>query len=573
MRKQAYRTLSGSTSTVTRRRSSGLAPSAANSASRIGRRCAPLQEQLRAMLPAQAHHRRRCGAEHLKPGPAAQQARERARVGHRPLQRTPPHHGVDHRHGGRIVKLAAVADLRVEERLVGLQARVADAVMLGIEGLDDRLPRPVAAPGAARDLRQELEGTLRGAEVRQGQPDVGGDHAHEGHVREVMALGDHLRPDEDVDVAAGEAVEEGRGGAAAADRVTIETRDRHARVALDHLLLDALGPESDRLEVGSGAVAARPWTADAVVAVVAAHSPCRAVQGERHAAVRALQGPPALPAEERRREPAAIQQQQRLLPAGERLGEGVPQSPAEHDVRPLGRRLRAHVHHSHRRERALVHARRHHDVHVAPGSGVVVGLHRRGGGSEHDERAGLPPPDDRDVPRVGTAGSRPACTTRRAPRRRRSGRAPRGERRRRTGCRRRRPPPRGGCGAIGRAARRSTARCAAPRPARRAPAGRSPPRPASARSRAPTPAPAGRSRRRRGPSADRPRSCRSRSPRAAAPSGIARPRPAAAAPQGPGAGRASARGESPRPPPTHRTRGRRPRSRRRTRVPRAARPA
>ena len=60
--------------------------------------------------------------------------------------------------------------------------------------------RPVAAPGADRHLGQELEGAFARPEVGQPEHGVGGDDPGQRDVGEVQSLGDHLRPDQDVDL-------------------------------------------------------------------------------------------------------------------------------------------------------------------------------------------------------------------------------------------------------------------------------------------------------------------------------------------------------------------------------------
>ena len=90
--------------------------------------------------------------------------------------------------------------------------------------LENDLSRDVSAAGAAGDLREKLEGPLRGAEVRETQADVGVDHAHERDSREVVSFGDHLRADEDVGLAGLEAGEDARHRAATPRGVTIAAR-------------------------------------------------------------------------------------------------------------------------------------------------------------------------------------------------------------------------------------------------------------------------------------------------------------------------------------------------------------
>jgi hypothetical protein len=70
--------------------------------------------------------------------------------------------------------------------------------------LDDDLALDISAPGAARNLRQQLERPLARAKVRDVQALVRIDDADQRHIREVQALGDHLRSDEDVGFAKAE---------------------------------------------------------------------------------------------------------------------------------------------------------------------------------------------------------------------------------------------------------------------------------------------------------------------------------------------------------------------------------
>ena len=74
--------------------------------------------------------------------------------------------------------------------------------MIGLVGLDDREARPLAATGPADGLGEELVRPLGGALVGQVEGDVRRDDADERDVRDVEALRDEARPDEDVEPAA-----------------------------------------------------------------------------------------------------------------------------------------------------------------------------------------------------------------------------------------------------------------------------------------------------------------------------------------------------------------------------------
>ena len=92
-------------------------------------------------------------------------------------------------------------------------------------GLDDDLARQVAATGAAGDLGEELEGALAGAEVGGVEREVGIEDADEGDVREVESLGDHLGPEEDLDLLGAEVAQGVAEGVLAAGGVGVESGD------------------------------------------------------------------------------------------------------------------------------------------------------------------------------------------------------------------------------------------------------------------------------------------------------------------------------------------------------------
>ena len=183
------------------RRHAGDAPGAV--AWRIAARSRALQQHLRRGA------RRAAAPAAPAPGRARRSVRRRSRAASRDQQR-----GVLHRHRQRLVArktmlisdeptadspCAAELHLALEERLVVLRARQADRVVVGMQRLDSASPRALAAAGAAGDLGQQLERALRGAEVGEAQADVGDDHADQRDLREVVALGDHLRADQHVE--------------------------------------------------------------------------------------------------------------------------------------------------------------------------------------------------------------------------------------------------------------------------------------------------------------------------------------------------------------------------------------
>ena len=79
--------------------------------------------------------------------------------------------------------------------------------MLGLVRLQEAEAAAGFAAGAADDLMQKLEGALGGARIAVAEAEIGIDDADEIELREMMALGDELGADDDVEAALGDVVE------------------------------------------------------------------------------------------------------------------------------------------------------------------------------------------------------------------------------------------------------------------------------------------------------------------------------------------------------------------------------
>ena len=123
---------------------------------------------------------------------------------HRILEGLPAHDGVDQRHHRRVAHAATVVQLTFEERRVILTTGELNAVVLGIQRLHNRLPGPLSAAGPPSHLREELERALGGTEIRETESHIRRDHADQRHQREIVSLGNHLRADQDVQLASRE---------------------------------------------------------------------------------------------------------------------------------------------------------------------------------------------------------------------------------------------------------------------------------------------------------------------------------------------------------------------------------
>ena len=91
--------------------------------------------------------------------------------------------------------------LLLGERMVVVPHRGFDRRVVGVEGLHQHAAALRPATGPARDLHQQLKRPLGGAKVGQVQGRVGVDHADQRDVGKIEPLGDHLRAQQDADLA------------------------------------------------------------------------------------------------------------------------------------------------------------------------------------------------------------------------------------------------------------------------------------------------------------------------------------------------------------------------------------
>jgi hypothetical protein len=146
---------------------------------------------------------------------------------------------------------------------------------------------------------------------------VGADHADEGQAREVVALREHLRADEDVDAFGRDLLAHRLERAANARRVAVDAGDAGVRKRLGERRLDPLRAETARVQVDVAARRARARDALGVAAVVAAQARRLAVHDQPRAAARAPGLPGAGRALERGRVAAPVDEHERLLAARE----------------------------------------------------------------------------------------------------------------------------------------------------------------------------------------------------------------------------------------------------------------
>ena len=118
--------------------------------------------------------------------------------------------------------------------------------MLRVLGLHQYPPALGPPPGPARDLGDELEGPLGRAEIREMKASIGVDHPNQSHVRKVDALGDHLGPDQHVDLALADPFEDPVMRPFRPRGIEVHPRNPGPRHPFRNHLLDLLGPDPAR---------------------------------------------------------------------------------------------------------------------------------------------------------------------------------------------------------------------------------------------------------------------------------------------------------------------------------------
>ncbi len=257
--------------------------------------------------------------------------------------------------------------------------------MVGPVALQHDFSGQLGPPRAARHLGEELERALGGAEVGQAQAHVGVDHAHEGHAREVVALGDHLCAHQDVGLPGFERQKSLGEGAPALGQVTIQAGHPGLGQGRLHRFDHLLRAEALELEVGASARRAGAGSRDAVAAIVAQRLPPPVVEGEAHRAVGAHRLLPALAAQEARGPAPAVQEENGLLLLLEAFREGFLEGRAQDGI-ASGPEDRPAVHDLHLRKASGGDALRETEQRVLALRGVVERLEGRCRRAEDDGR-------------------------------------------------------------------------------------------------------------------------------------------------------------------------------------------
>ena len=116
------------------------------------------------------------------------------------IQLLAPHQDVANGVERWIVHPTAKANFLFVETLIIVRRRKLNSVVIREVCLQNDSSWNITAAGAACNLRQELKGAFGGTEVGKAERSIRSDHANQCHVRNVVALCDHLRADEQIDL-------------------------------------------------------------------------------------------------------------------------------------------------------------------------------------------------------------------------------------------------------------------------------------------------------------------------------------------------------------------------------------
>ena len=100
----------------------------------------------------------------------------------------------------RIAQPFAKFDFLLVEAFVVLFGGKTDGVVIGIQSLNHHAAGRIAAAGAPGSLGEELKRAFGGAEIGNAESDIGKHDTDKRDIGNVVAFGDHLRADKNVEL-------------------------------------------------------------------------------------------------------------------------------------------------------------------------------------------------------------------------------------------------------------------------------------------------------------------------------------------------------------------------------------
>jgi hypothetical protein len=201
-----------------------------------------------------------------------------------------------------------------------------------------------------------------------------------------VALGNHLGPDQDIDLLPHHALDQALVRPLAGGGVAIHSGNAGGGKQRRQLLFQPFGSRPLRLDGATPAGRTKLGRRLDIVAIVAAQLAPPPVEGQGDGAVGTAKGRTAVGAEQKRGKAAAVEQQQRLFPAPEGLCESGSQRRRE-AIFPFRARL-AQVDQFHRGEGSAGDPTGQRQVTQLAAAGPVIGGHRRRGTPQQDDRPG-----------------------------------------------------------------------------------------------------------------------------------------------------------------------------------------
>ena len=266
--------------------------------------------------------------------------------------------------------------------------------MVGILRLDHDLAGQIGAPGPPGDLHQLGEQAFRCPAIGGEQRCVGTKHADQCQLREIVPLGQHLGPDQDVGIAAMDSGQHGFPLPAALDRVAVHAQHAGPRETLAHPVLEALGTAPERVDVLVAAGWAGPRDGGLEAAMVAAQAAVGEVEDKVGRTPLAARHPATRRTGEHRRIATAVEKDEALFaprqPRLDRCRQSIGDSLADHRFPGIQQVDRG-------QPRGSVGPLTQHQQAVASGAGIRPAFQRRRGRAEDDRNAKLVRPEDGDI--------------------------------------------------------------------------------------------------------------------------------------------------------------------------------
>src|SRR6202035_5667140 len=173
--------------------------------------------------------------------------------------------------------------------------------------LDEDFSSHVASPGAPGDLRQQLKRPLSSAKIWHVQADIRVDNANQRDVRKIKTLGNHLRPDQNVDFASSKRLQRLSIGVFPRHRIGVHSRDCCGWKEFAHRALDLLGSIPGVANRDVTAFRAFSRRQSRMSAEMAFQPVFTLMKGERDTAIRTVADKTALIADQRSGESSPVE--------------------------------------------------------------------------------------------------------------------------------------------------------------------------------------------------------------------------------------------------------------------------